>query len=339
MQNLMSKYAKDYKIIGYFLTFSGPILFIIFALFFAASSYAEGSDTAINTLSSLIAILAFVLTVLSPFGIVFLVRRNLRAMSEVLESSRSKTEFSGLTDEQVVYIHEWSWGAFFGNFIWPAGEKLYGWMMGMFVGLLFPIVPLVLAYVLGKNGRSLAWKKGWSNFDEFKRRQKIMAWLSGLSFAALIVFSLFVGSFISATISENDEFGIQRAYENIMGENDKYTFSYYQSYQDRNDQIHADKTAEWEPVTVTLKNAKVVLINNAENKPVCLTVLTGEYSVLGAYYDYEQLFLSDDGEKSADDCLGLESFYKPMIGNAKSQYYFNKNYPSVISEYIPFTVN
>lgn len=337
----MSNQSSSYKSFGYFLTFSGPLLLLIFALFLSGSSYVEGSSEILNALSSIIALVGFLLTLLFPVGIVFLVRRDSVAMSEALQIARTKPEYVNLTDEQIVYIHEWSWGAFFGNFVWPAGEKLYGWMVGMFFGFVFPLIPLVLSYILGKNGRLLSWKKGWVSFDEFKRRQKIMAWFSGISFVAFLFVGLLVGSFISASISEDDQFGIQKVYENVVGENDKYTLSYYESYQERVKQLNEDRTAQWLPVWVTLEKAKVLLINDANDTPACLTVLTGSYNVDGAYYDYEKLFLSNEneGKKNSDNCAFEESSYDPMLGWARSQYYYNANNPSIMSEMGPVVEN
>lgn len=337
----MSIQSSGYKLFGYFLTFSGPLLLLIFALFFLESSYVEGSSEILNALSSVIALVGFLLTLLAPIGIVFLVRRDSRTMSEAIQIARTKPEYVNLTDEQIVYIHEWSWGAFFGNFVWPAGEKLYGWMVGMFFGFVFPLVPLVLSYILGKNGRLLSWKKGWVSFDEFKRRQKLMTWFSGISFAVLLIIGFVVGSVISASISEGDQFGIQKVYENMIGENDKYTLSYYEAHQERVKQINEDKTAQWLPVWVTLEKAKVLLINDANDTPTCLTVLTGSYNVDGVYYDYEKLFLSDksDGEKKSDNCAFEESSYGPMLGWARSPYYYNANNPSIMSEVGPVLEN
>ncbi len=101
-----------------------------------------------------------------PVGIYFLAKKD----ADPLQVANDPM-FQGLTPEQVSYINGWSWGAFFGAFVWPLGNKLYWWALGS-------LVPLWGIYVwihLAISGRALAWEKSVKNFEHFKRRQKIIA--------------------------------------------------------------------------------------------------------------------------------------------------------------------
>jgi len=106
-----------------------------------------------------------------PLGIFYLTRKDTEVpLDEVKKSERYK----GLTDEQILYINKWSWGAFFGNGIWQWGQKLY-------LQAILAFIPFVNIYIWIKcamDGRKMAWEKGgWNNFEHFKKRQTIMAWV------------------------------------------------------------------------------------------------------------------------------------------------------------------
>jgi hypothetical protein len=65
-------------------------------------------------------------------------------------------------------VKGWSWGAFLLNWIWSIGNKTW-------IGLiaLIPYVGIVMAIVLGINGREWAWQnKRWDDLDHFNRVQR-----------------------------------------------------------------------------------------------------------------------------------------------------------------------
>lgn len=86
-------------------------------------------------------------------------------------SFQKNSIYQGLTVEQITFIQKWSWGAFFSPIVWALGNKLYLWALGC-------LVPLFNIYVwikLASGGRAMAWEEGnWKDFEQFKKRQKIM---------------------------------------------------------------------------------------------------------------------------------------------------------------------
>jgi hypothetical protein len=80
-----------------------------------------------------------------------------------------------LTAEQEIFIKKWSWGAFFLQFIWAFGSRLYVQAMLMLIASIFPIVNLGVAIYFGIKGRQAVWKEAeWESFDLFQRRQKLL---------------------------------------------------------------------------------------------------------------------------------------------------------------------
>lgn len=143
----------------------------------ASISSAQVALKAINVFLSLLGLVAVIGILIGiPIGISFL---NKKDMAELDIASLQKLPiYAHLTPEQIYYIHSWSWGAFLGGTIWPLGNKLWLWT-------LLSLIPLVNLYSwikLAMNGRQLSWEKGnWQNFDHFKKRQKLVAWVIGLA--------------------------------------------------------------------------------------------------------------------------------------------------------------
>ncbi len=115
-----------------------------------------------------------------PVGISFFRRRTPEQLKAAVRAARGNDLYKNLTDAQIEYIHEWSWTAFFGAFVWPCGERLYLWGLGMFLGLVIPVIPLILAFRLGRDGRQLAWKTGWDEFAAYRKHQTLMSWIVAL---------------------------------------------------------------------------------------------------------------------------------------------------------------
>lgn len=109
-----------------------------------------------------------------PAGIYFLNKKNLEEEAKDLELLQTNEKYKNLSIEQIKFICNWSMGAFFGQPIWSFGNKLYLWGLGSFI-------PLFNIYVWIKvciSGRQMAWEKGgWKSFEQFKKRQTIVAWI------------------------------------------------------------------------------------------------------------------------------------------------------------------
>ncbi len=81
-------------------------------------------------------------------------------------------------------IKRWSWGAFFLNWIWGLGNKVYLALL-----CLIPYAGVIMTIVLGVKGNEWAWRnKKWDSVEHFKKVQKIWAyWGIGITVAALIL--------------------------------------------------------------------------------------------------------------------------------------------------------
>lgn len=171
----------------------------------------------INVVLSLLGVISVLgMIICVPLGIIFLARKEPSEVASALVGS----QYQGLTPEQLTYISGWSWGAFFGSMVWALGNKLYLWalpsisnlaislivfgltfteinskissslsVLNMPLGLLSFIILIYLAI----KGRRLAWAKGWSNFEEFQNRQKLMKWIV---LASLIIWIIIQGVFV-----------------------------------------------------------------------------------------------------------------------------------------------
>ncbi|KKQ27445.1 MAG: hypothetical protein US42_C0009G0035 [Candidatus Magasanikbacteria bacterium GW2011_GWC2_37_14] len=107
-----------------------------------------------------------------PLGIYFLSKKDLTENN--LSALQNDDKYKNLTPEQITYIHKFSWGAFIASGIWPWGNKLYLWGILAFI----PLIGIYVWIRLAIEGRKLAWEQGgWTNFEQFKNRQKIMAWI------------------------------------------------------------------------------------------------------------------------------------------------------------------
>ena len=115
-----------------------------------------------------------------PVGLYLLSRKD----AEQLAALRAHPRFKDLGDADFRYVTGWSWGAFFCPLIWPLGNKLWLWALGS-------VVPLwnVFAWIkLCADGRQMAWERSAESIAEFRRRQKIVAWVI-VAFLALAIIS------------------------------------------------------------------------------------------------------------------------------------------------------
>jgi hypothetical protein len=167
----------------------------------APASTSGTTAKIINAILGLIGLLSVIgIFVGIPLGIYFLSKKE----PEELVAIQSNPKFQGLAPEQIAYITGWSWGAFFGTLIWLIGNKLYIYaapfigsivvsLLGMALILFdagsalfallsllnFPLSLLCLIFWIYTSikGRQMSWEKGWTSFDAFKSRQKLMVWV------------------------------------------------------------------------------------------------------------------------------------------------------------------
>jgi hypothetical protein len=82
----------------------------------------------------------------------------------------------------------WNWGAFFLTWVWGIGN-------GVWISLLslIPLVNLVMPFILGKQGNTLAWEVGdWESLEEFQRIQRRWAWAGFISFVVVSITIIWV---------------------------------------------------------------------------------------------------------------------------------------------------
>ena len=98
-----------------------------------------------------------------------------------------KEQYKNLAQDQINYINKFSWGAFFGSLVWALGNKLYLWALGFLV----PFWNIYVWIKLSIDGRKMAWEQGkWTGFEQFKKRQLIMAWIIAILFVLEIISEL-----------------------------------------------------------------------------------------------------------------------------------------------------
>lgn len=104
---------------------------------------------------------------------------------------KEKIIYMDLLPEEMKYISGSSLGAFLGSFFWPLGNKIYFYSFGYFI----PFFNLYMAF----HGRRISWEKGnWKDFNQFKKRQRILLWIfltPLLLYFALAFFSIIVSVF------------------------------------------------------------------------------------------------------------------------------------------------
>lgn|SRR3989338_142912 len=167
------------KKIGAGLLIASPVLLTVFILVSRALSNQRFSFLQTSSLGRTIFILLGVLSMLGvfigiPVGIYLLIKRKTMSKDEYIEKLRTQEPYKNLTTDQIKYITSSSLGAFFATPIWALGNKLF--LEGVLSFL--PLLNLYYWFQLTGSGRKMAWEKGgWTSFDQFKKRQKIMAWI------------------------------------------------------------------------------------------------------------------------------------------------------------------
>jgi hypothetical protein len=98
----------------------------------------------------------------------------------------SQNNNSGLGDLSIVpkEIKGWSWGGFLLTWVWGIGNNVW---IGLLALIPIPPITLIIAFILGLNGREWAWrKKHWKSVESFKSTQKKWA-VWGLIFMVLSI--------------------------------------------------------------------------------------------------------------------------------------------------------
>jgi hypothetical protein len=99
-----------------------------------------------------------------------------------------------------VTVKKWNWGAFWMNWIWGLGNSTYIALLGI-----IPIVNIVMAFVLGAKGNSMAWKnKKWESEEQFTRVQGLWSAFGWGFFAGCAVVLVIV--IIALAITFNNVF-------------------------------------------------------------------------------------------------------------------------------------
>jgi len=206
---------KKHKIIGIFLVLSVPIIMLISGITsfvfrsmdsvpsnqvvgVTSSGLALGERSEMDVAASIVRIGLSLLGILSlifltPLGIYFLVKKDysmdqpqqsqpMQQPSVALDPTMAH-KYQNLTPEQIKFIRGGSLSAFFGGLIWALGNKLWLWVL---LGLI-PFVNIYVWLKLTFHGRRMSWEKGdWQSFEQFKNRQKVVAWIV-LAFAVLFI--------------------------------------------------------------------------------------------------------------------------------------------------------
>jgi len=162
------------------------LILIVFILYILSGFLSANTDTETN----LITIFNYILSVVGmlsgmafviglPIGIYF-IKRKINT-----DELKSQQDYKHLTTDEIYYIADWSWSAFFISPIWALGNKLYLYILGLFI----PIFNIYIWLKLSAHGRKIAWEKNqWRDFQLFKKRQKIIMWTS----VVLVILSCFL---------------------------------------------------------------------------------------------------------------------------------------------------
>ena len=78
-------------------------------------------------------------------------------------------------------VKGWNWGAFFLNWFWAIGNRVW-------IGLLGLVLGIIMSIILGIKGNEWAWQnRPWESVAQFKRTQRIWAWWGLAVFLAQLI--------------------------------------------------------------------------------------------------------------------------------------------------------
>lgn len=118
-------------------------------------------------------------------------------------------------------IKGWSWGGFLWTWIWAIGNNTW---IGLLALIPLPFIGLIMAIVLGVNGREWAWKnKHWNSVEDFKKTQRNWVKWWFIIVVPLIILA-FVGIFASAMlVALNPAAQIEKANQMRINQNSQQT--------------------------------------------------------------------------------------------------------------------
>ena len=104
----------------------------------------------------------FTLPIFIPLGIFLLFKK------PVIIKNLPPKKYKNIIDTEILYIHDFSWGALLGSFIWTLGNKLYRKTIELFI----PGWNIYVWIQLFIDGRKIAWEQNkWKNYKQFYRQQ------------------------------------------------------------------------------------------------------------------------------------------------------------------------
>lgn len=161
-------------------------------------------------------------------------------------SSSPVISLGGTADD--TFINRWSWGGFFLYFFYFLGGRLYAKAFLYLLGTAVPILNIWLWIKSGLRGRKMVWESGkWNDFEEYKKRQKLLDKIGIWLFAASILLLLAYGVF--AAIS------IKNALNNVPAGSDNITTSSSQSIAPTaTSSASSSNIAQTQPATSSIKD-------------------------------------------------------------------------------------
>jgi hypothetical protein len=162
---------------------------VLYSVFTFVSLILLKTNAYLNIISFILGILGIVGILSLIPGLIFGIKFLLTIDHQEVERLKNLSAYKNLNGEQAVFVSRVSWGAFFNPLVWGLGNKVYLWAV-------LSLIPFFNIYVwikLTLYGRQMAWERGrWKDFEQFKKRQKIMAWI----ILSLKIFSLIFSMFI-----------------------------------------------------------------------------------------------------------------------------------------------
>ncbi|HBL39064.1 TPA: hypothetical protein DDZ10_00075 [Candidatus Uhrbacteria bacterium] len=145
----------------------------VLTFFIQNTTGSTGAFQGFGIILGILGVLAIIGMIIGiPVGLYFFSRIEPHEVSNLVRHAA----YEHLTHEQVEYIAKWSWSAFFMRWIWTLCNRgVRFWTLGFFA----PIVQQYFWVKIAMHGRRMTWESGrWQSFKEFRKRQRILAWVA-----------------------------------------------------------------------------------------------------------------------------------------------------------------
>lgn len=122
------------------------------------------------------AVIAFASALVSLIMVMIALNRlfNRQDKAQRIIEAQNKPEYKNLTPEQIKFIQKSFWTPFFNPLAWAFGNRLYP----QAIESIIPVWNIIIWLRLMSYGGMISWEQGnWKSFEEFKQRQKNMAWI------------------------------------------------------------------------------------------------------------------------------------------------------------------